>query len=403
MGFGQVPARVLVVDDDELVLRVMVRLLEDAGFHVLDASSGAAGIQVLRHEHVDAVLSDIAMPGMGGIEFLREVRRYNLDVPVILMTGNPALTTAIEAVEYGAFSYLIKPVDAAELMACLRRAVRLHAVARLKRQALMLAGNRGHELGDRASLEARFERARDTLWPAFHPIVLWPERRIYSYEALARNDEPTLARPDDLLRAAERLNRVHELGRVIRTHIAAAAAELPPDRPVFVNLHPHDFGDEDLYAPDAPLSRIAGRVVLEITERASLEGISELAVRVQRLRDLGFRIAVDDLGAGYAGLASFVQLEPDIIKLDRSLVADVHHHMTKREVIRSMVQLCRQLGMEVVSEGVETVAELRSVLDLGCDLVQGYLFGRPCRRPTPPAWPDLDAVAAQPQPDSPHR
>jgi EAL domain-containing protein (putative c-di-GMP-specific phosphodiesterase class I) len=92
---------------------------------------------------------------------------------------------------------------------------------------------------------------------------------------------------------------------------------------------------------------------------------------------VGFRIAVDDLGAGYAGLTSFALLEPEIVKLDMSLVRAVHRSQTKQKVIRSMASLCRDMGMLVVAEGVETVEERDTLLDLGCDLLQGFLLARP--------------------------
>ena len=98
---------------------------------------------------------------------------------------------------------------------------------------------------------------------------------------------------------------------------------------------------------------------------------------VGALREMGFRIAVDDLGAGYAGLTSFTLLEPEIVKLDMTLVRDVHKNSTKQKVIRSMTALSQDMGMTVVAEGVETPEERDTLLDLDCDLLQGFLFARP--------------------------
>jgi EAL domain-containing protein (putative c-di-GMP-specific phosphodiesterase class I) len=101
---------------------------------------------------------------------------------------------------------------------------------------------------------------------------------------------------------------------------------------------------------------------------------------MRRLRNLGFRIAVDDLGAGYAGLSSFSQLEPDFVKLDMSLVRGIDASSSKSSLVRSMVHVCTQeLGMRVVCEGVETKAERDTLEGLGADLLQGYLFGKPER------------------------
>jgi EAL domain-containing protein (putative c-di-GMP-specific phosphodiesterase class I) len=146
---------------------------------------------------------------------------------------------------------------------------------------------------------------------------------------------------------------------------------------LFVNLHVTDLLDSALYSHEAALSQIAHRVVLEITERSALDQVKDARNRVASLREMGFRIAVDDLGAGYAGLTSFALLEPEIVKLDMSLVRDVHKNNTKQKIIRSMAGLSKDMGMLVVAEGVETRDEREALIELGCDLLQGYLFARP--------------------------
>jgi EAL domain-containing protein (putative c-di-GMP-specific phosphodiesterase class I) len=376
--------RILLIDDEPSLLRMFKTVLGNMGFQSEEARSGPEALARLTKTSFDVVVSDINMPGGTGLEFLRNVREHDLDVPVILMTGKPSLTSSNQALEYGAFRYLIKPVMPATLKEAIDRAVRMHDVARLKRQALELQGGEIKLLGDRASLDARFEKAIAGMWLAFQPIVSWCERRVYGYEALLRSEEPTLATPGAFLDAAERLGKLGELGRAIRTR---AAQDAPPDDTrIFVNLHARDLEDDDLYLPEAPLTRLADRVVLEITERASLEGVKDLTSRIGDLRRLGFQIAVDDLGAGYAGLASFAQLDPDIAKLDMSLIRDVDTHATKQTIVRSMQKLCSELGILVVAEGVETTAERDALLASGCDLLQGYLFAKPGRGFPAPRW-----------------
>src|SRR5690606_28905952 len=124
------------------------------------------------------------------------------------------------------------------------------------------------------------------LYLHYQPIVSWPDRAVMAYEALVRSREPTLASPAALIAAAERLGRVHELGRRIRAEVAARLTSLPDGCRMFVNLHPSDFLDDDLFDGGAPLSLHAPRVVLEITERAALDGVPDLRGRVGRLRAL---------------------------------------------------------------------------------------------------------------------
>ena len=100
---------------------------------------------------------------------------------------------------------------------------------------------------------------------------------------------------------------------------------------------------------------------------------------MSRLRALGYTLAIDDLGAGYAGLTSLTKLEPEVVKLDMSLVRGVDQSMRKQHLVASMARVCLDLGMLVVTEGVETVAERDTLTRLGCDVLQGYLFGRPER------------------------
>jgi EAL domain-containing protein (putative c-di-GMP-specific phosphodiesterase class I) len=100
---------------------------------------------------------------------------------------------------------------------------------------------------------------------------------------------------------------------------------------------------------------------------------------------MGYRIAVDDLGAGYAGLTSFTLLEPDVVKLDMDLVRGIDTHRTKRSIVSSMVTLCHEMKSVVVAEGVETSEERDTLVDLGCDLIQGYLLAKPG-----PAFPQFN-------------
>jgi EAL domain-containing protein (putative c-di-GMP-specific phosphodiesterase class I) len=127
--------------------------------------------------------------------------------------------------------------------------------------------------------------------------------------------------------------------------------------------------------------------VLEITERSSLERVDGLGARLGKLRKLGFQIAVDDLGAGYAGLSSFSQLEPEVVKLDMSLVRGIAASSRKRSVVRAMMELAgRDLGMLVICEGIETTDERDTLATLGADLLQGFLFAKPSREFVKPTW-----------------
>jgi EAL domain-containing protein (putative c-di-GMP-specific phosphodiesterase class I)/ActR/RegA family two-component response regulator len=377
--------RILVVDDEEPLRRMLDRSLSRAGHEVVTAENGATAMEKLNGGKFDVVLSDISMPGMNGLDLLRAVREHDLDIPVLIMTGTPDVSTAVRAMEYGALRYLIKPVVPSELLPVVEYAVQMCRMARVKREALRLVGDADKFVGDRAGLETTFERALAGIWMAYQPIVLWSEKKVYAYEALLRSGEPKLGNPGLLLVAAETLGRLPDLGRTIRKAVAAVAAEVAGFK-LFVNLHTLDLKDETLFSAEAPLSAFARNIVLEITERASLDNIGDLPTRLKILRDMGYHIALDDLGAGYAGLTSLAQLQPEVVKIDMSLVRDVDKSATKQKLVGSMATLSKEMGMLVVVEGVETVGERDALVGLGCDLFQGYLFAKPGRPFPPVAW-----------------
>jgi EAL domain-containing protein (putative c-di-GMP-specific phosphodiesterase class I)/ActR/RegA family two-component response regulator len=383
-GGARSQGRVLLADDDAVGARSLARVLERAGFRVDTAPDGRIAIEILKGGEFDVVLSDITMPTMSGLDLLRAVREYDLDTPVILMTAGPDVRTAIKAMEYGALRYLTKPIDNAVLVAEIGYAVGLCRMARLKREALHHIGDLDKFVGDRAGIESRFQRALGRIAMVYQPIVSWAEHEVHAYEALVRSGEPTLANPALLFDAAERTRNLQPLGRVIRSQVANGARH--GDGLLFVNLHPEDLNDDELFTRTAPLSQLAHRVVLEITERASLDGVKNVRERVDALRALGFKIAIDDLGAGYAGLASFAQLQPDFAKLDMSLVRNIDQDTTRQHVVGTMTRLCRDLGVLVVAEGIETEAERDALIELDCDLLQGYLFARPGPAFPPVAW-----------------
>jgi EAL domain-containing protein (putative c-di-GMP-specific phosphodiesterase class I)/CheY-like chemotaxis protein len=371
--------RVLVVDDDEQIRRVCARVLGAEGWHVTLADNGRAALGELEASKLpfDCVLSDVNMPEVDGFELVRSVRKRDDDIPVLLMTGDPSLDGAVRAIDYGAVSYITKPFSQEALAAAVARAARRHGVTRMRRRADSWA-RMLNEAEDGQSIEQRFSRAIEKSWMAFQPIIDVKAKRVFAYEALLRTDEESLRRTDIFISAAERLDKIHLLGRTVRAAVSRAAQEAPADALLFVNVHGLELTDEDLFSADSALADYASRVVLEITERTGLDPAAG-PTRVAMLRKLGYRIAVDDLGAGYAALGALATLEPEIVKLDMSLVRDIDQHATKRRVVAAIATLCRELGSRVVAEGVETDAERKACIDSGIDLLQGYLFAKPAR------------------------
>lgn len=369
-------AKILVVDDDEMVASATSRLIAREGHSVETLRDPLEALARLARGDLDVVVSDISMPGLSGLELLRRIRAADDDVPVVFLTGMPRIEDAMEAMEYGAFRYLTKPVVRDALVSALADALKWRRLTRIAAA--------GPTARRREELESSFAGALASLRMVYQPIVAVRSRRAFGYEALMRSSEAALPSPPAVLDAAEKLGSLHVLGRQVRDLVAAQADAGPFEHVFFVNLHSADLADPALYDVTGPLARHARSVVLELTERASLEGIGDVEKRLQSLREMGYRLAVDDLGAGYAGLSYFARVRPDVVKIDMSLVRDVDSDPVRRGVVGAICELARTLDMIVVAEGIETQAELECVAELGAQLVQGYFIARPG-----PAYPAI--------------
>jgi EAL domain-containing protein (putative c-di-GMP-specific phosphodiesterase class I)/ActR/RegA family two-component response regulator len=371
--------RVLLVGSDAREAGEWANSFRARRLEVDIAGSLAEAVIRLREVQYSALVAEVALPDGSGIELARHIDELSPGTPIVLVTDAPTLEAAVHALEQGAARYLVRPIAADAVFNAAWSAI-------AKRE-------RSHESQRRISLppeerdlRLRLHNALENMFMVFQPIVSWEDRRTVAYEALVRTSEPSLARPDLFFGAAERLNMVVPMGRSIRAAVAKLMEDAPPDSSVFVNVHAAELADEELFSPDSPLSKVASRVVLEITERWSLDHFQDVRERIHILRELGFRVAVDDLGAGYAGLTSFARLRPEVVKLDMSLIRGVNEDPTRQHLIRSLNTVCRDLGIRVVAEGVETLAERDTLVSLGSDLLQGYLFSKPA-----PAFPEVDS------------
>lgn len=376
----QAPIRVLVIDDEAGVRRIFTRLLSRAEMEVTEACDGLEALGILETQRFDVILSDITMPSLSGVALLEAVRKYDMTTQVIFATGNPSLETAMRAVELGAMRYLTKPIDHRVLVETVREAARLHRLALIKQEAMTLIGSKHPLAVDRIGLETAFSRVLEGMALHFQPVVSVKSQRIWGYEALLRSSDPVLPTPVAVLEAAERLGRLRDLGRRVRFLAATAASDLPEDARLLVNLHPSDLEDPEIISMSAPLTQFASRVILEVTERTDISSRSEVEAHAGALRQLGFGVAIDDLGAGYAGLLSFLRLRPTVAKIDMGLIRNINNDPRRQAVTQSLVQLCRELRVEVIVEGIESVAERDMLIALGCDLMQGYFFAMPAPR-----------------------
>jgi EAL domain-containing protein (putative c-di-GMP-specific phosphodiesterase class I) len=326
--------------------------------------------------HVDVVVADVGMPDMGGVELLTRVRSQHPRTKRVVLSGRAKLEDTIQAInEAAVFRFLVKPCTPADLVQCIEDAL---SVRRARGTTVPPAPSEADML---------FDRGLASLWIAAQPIVSVRERRVVAFEALVRSREPQLPHGGAIMDLAERVGRVREIERTIRAAAGDVAEHLPDGAQLLVNLHPSALEDPDLLAEDSPLARHPNRVAFEITERARFKPEGPACDAIRTLRERGHRIAVDDLGAGYAGLTSLVTLQPDIVKLDMELIRNVDTSPTRSKLVASLVALARQLEVRVIAEGVESMAECQHLLSLGCDWMQGYFFARPSTPFPAVSWP----------------
>ena len=225
----------------------------------------------------------------------------------------------------------------------------------------------------------------DDLSVVFQPIIDLVGKTTYGYEALVRCAAPEFASPTVLFEQAVSERACGRLGRSIRNVVFRGP---PAGLPLFVNLHPDELVSRWLVRPDDPIYFHDAPVFLEVTESAAIQYF-DLCNSV--LKEVCWRsgagLAVDDFGAGHANLTRVLDLSPSVVKLDRELVVGLDKNPRKQIIVRHLVAMCNSLNAQVIVEGIETLEELKAVVDTGARYAQGFLFGRPSAAPPPHSGP----------------
>lgn len=364
---------ILAVDDEPALLSAMKRVLERAGHKVVCATTGDAAVSAFGGQGFDVAVVDYHIPEPDGLEVLKRLREVHPACVRVLASGRLDLPVVVEAVNDGEVSWVLgKPFMPQELLDAIGQAVN-H-----RERAVQVQLDRRQ----RAETEQRelFHEclAGDSIRLALQPIVRAQENGVYAYEALLRSTHPLFKGPLDLLSAAERFNMVADLSDVVVQRAAAWFSDLPAEAKLFMNLHPDELQDpEGLRQRLEKLSPWAERMVVEITERSRVFDNDHWQDSIDHLQDLGFALAVDDLGAGYSSLSTLAALQPRYIKVDMSIIRDVDTDVRKQRLVELLCRFSSATEALMVAEGVETQSEAETLRALGTDLLQGYHFGRP--------------------------
>lgn len=382
-------SRILVIDDQPANLALLDELLRVDGFtDVRTTTEPADAVQAVAADEVDLVVVDLRMPGVNGLDLLREIQGRTAPagyLPVLVLTAHANSAMKREALATGAHDFLLKPFDADELLLRIRnllatRALHLEvdqhrrhleeALRRYEEEAL-------HQAEEWATKRRRVEQAlsKSAFHLVFQPVFDVGSSRLIGLEGLTRFDLEPHRPPNEWFAEADEvdLSTPLQLG-VIRS----AVAELDSvPAPTFLALN---LSAEVLVAPELDEILARGdlsRIVLELTEHAPVADYEAVHSAMQRWREAGLRLAIDDAGAGYATFQHILRLRPDIIKLDLALTRGIDGDPIRRSLAAALVTFGHEMGAVLVAEGVETSEELEALAALGFDAAQGYLLGRP--------------------------
>lgn len=230
---------------------------------------------------------------------------------------------------------------------------------------------------------------RERVVTAYQAIMELKDRTVLGFEALSRGARGTgLESAYALFGAAEEHGLLVELDRLCRRRALLSSGRIPTNAKIFVNTLPAtirdpqfrgkaliDFLDRAQVSPD--------RIVIEITEKLVIENYNLFREAMAYFTDLGMSFAVDDVGAGYSGLEAIARLKPHYLKIDISLVRDVHVSLVNREMVKAIIAMGHGIGAAVIAEGIHTEDEALALQTMGIDWGQGYLLARPDPGPEP--------------------
>ncbi|MDH3628821.1 MAG: EAL domain-containing protein [Acidobacteriota bacterium] len=259
-----------------------------------------------------------------------------------------------------------------------------------------------HAVAEAAAMDARVERRRESSWSEaldqiisraavetlFQPVVDLKNRAVLGWEAFSRGPHDSeLESPRRMFAVSKRMGRSGDLDRLCRETALRASAEMVGRGKIFVNALAHAEDAEgwetegDLFRQLEAISLQPEDLVLEFSERGADTNGDHFVEVLRNVQDQGYAVALDDIGTGYAGRELLERIRPQYMKLDVSLVRDVHENLIKQELLSTIVDLSHSIGAEVIAEGVECREEVDTLIDSGARFGQGYLFAEPA----PPA------------------
>lgn len=381
--------RVLIADDEAGVRAALADLIASADdLELVGAARDAdEAVDLAIANGPDVALIDVKMPRGGGPKAAREIQRLSPRTRVLALSAYEDRKTVLQMLGAGAVGYLVKGTAPEEILRAIGQAVRgqtsvsSEVMASVVEELSMQL--RREELKDEEQRE-RLERVRRVVGGAGMAMVYQPiwdlrTRTVAGLEALARFAGPPDRTPDRWFAEAADVGLGVDLELVAIRRALRDLRRLPGGAYLSLNLsHRTAMSDQLLEAIGlAPFELL----VVEITEHEQVEDYGKLTPALERLRERGAKVAIDDAGAGFASLRHTLRLDPDIIKLDISLTHRIDDDRPKRALAAALISFAEEMEMAVVAEGIETQAELDTLLSLGVGFGQGFFLAKPAPLP----------------------
>jgi len=378
-------ATILVVDDQGPNVVLLSKILRSAGVgSVHGLTDPRVVVAACRELRPDLVFVDLHMPDLDGVDVLTGLRVDQPErfLPVVVLTADESLEAKQRALAAGASDFLTKPFDHVEVVLRVRNLLEMRAVyAELERNNLQLRIELAQRDQQRATLLGELRGRIETVLRdngmsmVFQPVIELETGLVRGVEALARFKREPRRPPNEWFAEAETVGLGPELELAAIRCALAARRDLPEGMWTSINVSAATLMNPALAEL---LADVAGpELVLEITEHTRVEDYGPLLRALRKLRRTGIRIAVDDTGAGYSGLQHLLRLRPDIIKLDIDVAAGIHADPARRALATALVVFARDIGAQLVAEGIESDEDLVTLRNLHVPFGQGYHLAEP--------------------------
>ena len=365
---------VLIVDDEPAVSQLLNVLLTSQGYATKMAATGKQALDNASG-NIDLILLDMVLPDFEGIKVCRELKAnsQSRDIPIIAISGKQSKTDRIESLYTGIEDYLTKPFEPEELFARMDVVLRRHNIKTVEGSSPQNQETIGElkRIINEESINVRFQ-----------PIYFLKPMRLLGFEMLSRPQTITpMFNPETFFRMALKYGVYYEVEMIgWRKALKIISENFDGGQKLFLNCDPYLVESDKFQTVKETFSHYGmstNEVFLEITERSAVIAFEVFYEKLREYRQDGFKIAVDDPGAGYSSLESIIEIKPEAIKLDRHIVNGVCNDLYKNSIVKLFVAFCRENGIISIAEGIETKQDFDALIELGVDAGQGYYLCRP--------------------------